>query len=238
MVCGEAQAGAAAGMIAARWPVGASEGGHPSDLAEKRIPAPHHGHEPTREEAVRALILKAAVAHGVGTAHDLADYYRQPIAESRMALRVLVGDGYLEEVSIEGWGDPAYLHPEAARPRAVRACALLSPFDPLVWFRPRTRRLFGFDYTIEIYTPAAKRKFGYYVLPFLQGERLTARVDLKADRGAKTLRVLAAYHEAGADPDYVAGPLVGELTALAGWLGLTSIAIEEKGNLASRLSRS
>jgi len=93
------------------------------------------------------------------------------------------------------------LYPEAARPRAARASALLSPIDPLLWFRPRTRRLFGFDYTIEIYTPAAKRKFGYYVLPFLQGERLTARVDLKADRRAKTLRVLAAYGEEGVDPD-------------------------------------
>ena len=119
----------------------------------------------------------------------------------------------------------------------MRACALPSPFDPLGWFRPRTRRLFGFDYTIEIYTPAAKRKFGYYVLPFLQEERLTARVDLEADRGTKTLRVLAANGEEGEDPDYAAGSLVTGLPALAGWQGLTSIAIEEKGNLASRRSR-
>ena len=101
------------------------------------------------------------MAHGIGTAHDLADYYRLPITESRMALRGLVGDGLLEQVAVESWAEPAYLHPGALRPRAVRACALLSPFDPVVWFRPRALRLFGFDYRIEIYTPAAKRKFGY-----------------------------------------------------------------------------
>jgi uncharacterized protein YcaQ len=205
------------------------------DLAEKRIPAEHHGHVPTREEAHRALLLKAAIAHGIGTASDLADYYRLNISESRKAIGAMVADGLLVETYVEGWVEPAYLHPEAARPRAIKAASLLSPFDPLVWFRPRTRRLFGFDYTIEIYTPAAKRKFGYYVLPFLQNERLTARVDLKADRPSKTLRVLAAYCEDGVDPDSVAGPLLAELTSLAGWLGLGDVAVESKGNLASRL---
>jgi len=208
------------------------------DLAEKRIPALHHGHAPSREEAVRALLLKAAAAHGIGTAHDLGDYYRLPISESRVALRALAAAGQLEEVSVEGWGDSAYMHPAAVRPRAVRACALLSPFDPLVWFRPRTRRLFGFDYTIEIYTPAAKRKFGYYVLPFLQGERLTGRVDLKADRSSGTLRILAAYHEDGEDPEHVAGVLMAELDRVREWLGLTRIDIDERGNLAARLRRS
>ncbi|MFN0101182.1 MAG: winged helix-turn-helix domain-containing protein [Bryobacteraceae bacterium] len=202
------------------------------DLAERRIPGEHHGHEPTREEAHRELILRAARAHGVGTAHDLADYYRLNITEARVALAGLAADGELEPVSVEGWAETAYLHPMAARPKAVRANALLSPFDPVVWFRPRTRRLFGFDYTIEIYTPAAKRKYGYYVLPFLQDERLTARVDLKAERAAKTLRVMAAYCEDGADPDAVKSPLLAELETLAGWLGLSSIAIERKGNLA------
>jgi len=150
----------------------------------------------------------------------------------------LAAAGQLEEVSVEGWGDSAYMHPAAVRPRAVRACALLSPFDPLVWFRPRTRRLFGFDYTIEIYTPAAKRKFGYYVLPFLQGERLTGRVDLKADRSSGTLRILAAYHEDGEDPEHVAGVLMAELDRVREWLGLTRIDIDERGNLAARLRRS
>jgi uncharacterized protein len=207
------------------------------DLAEKRIPAEHHGHAPSREEAIRALVLKAAAAHGLGTAHDLGDYYRLPITQSRTAVQSLVSDGLLEQVAVEGWAEPAYLHPAAARLRAVRACALLSPFDPVVWFRPRALRLFGFDYRIEIYTPAVKRKYGYYVLPFLQGERLTARVDLKADRGAGTLRVMAAYCEDGVDPDFVAGPLMAELTVLSGWLGLTSVAIEDKGDLAARLRK-
>lgn len=207
------------------------------DLAERRIPVAHHGHAPSRAEAVRALLLKAAGAHGVGTAHDLADYYRLSLSEARAGLEELVRQRQLELVSVEGWREAGYLHPLAARPRSVRACSLLSPFDPLVWFRPRTKRLFGFDYTIEIYTPAAKRKFGYYVLPFLQGERLTGRVDLKADRGAGTLRVLAAYHEAGEDPDFVAGPLLAELDTLRRWLGLARMEVEDKGNLATELMR-
>lgn len=202
------------------------------DLAERLIPAAHFGRAVSRGEAYRELLLLAARAHGVGTAHDLADYYRLNITEAKRALAELAGEGLLETVFVEGWAELAYLHPGAARPRAVRACALLSPFDPLVWFRPRAKRLFGFDYRIEIYTPAAKRVYGYYVLPFLQGERLTGRVDLKADRAAGVLRVLAAYHEEGVAPETVAGPLAGELRVLAGWLGLRDVEFGRKGNLA------
>lgn len=205
------------------------------DLAEKLIPAEHRGRTCTREEAYRDLLLRAASAHGIGTAKDLADYYRLNIVEAKKTLAALAAEGKIEHVQVEGWTESAFLHPEAARPRKVIAAALLSPFDPLIWFRPRVQRLFDFDYRIEIYTPAAKRKYGYYVLPFLQGERLTARVDLKADRAAKTLRVMAAYCEECAKPEEVAAPLLAELHTLAKWLDLDSVAIERKGNLASRL---
>lgn len=205
------------------------------DLAERRIPATHFRRDPSPDEARQELLLLAAQAHGIGTARDLADYYRLNIVEAKQSLASMVSAGHLEMVAVEGWPEPAYIDPAAARPKTVRATALLSPFDPLIWFRPRVRRLFGFDYTIEIYTPKAKRKFGYYVLPFLQEERLTARVDLKADRASKTLRVLAAYHEPGEDPATVARPLLAELETLAGWLGLTALSIEPAGNLSARL---
>lgn len=205
------------------------------DLAERLIPAEHFGRELSREEAQRELMLRAARAHGVGTAADLGDYYRLPITEARQAVARLAEEGQLERVEVEGWREAAYLHPEAERPRRVRASSLLSPFDPLVWFRPRASRLFGFDYRIEIYTPAAKRKYGYYVLPFLQDERITARVDLKADRAAGVLRVMAAHVEAGEDGGRVAGALLEELWTLAGWLELEGVEVEQKGNLARHL---
>ena len=205
------------------------------DLAERRIPAEHFHRTPSREEAVKELLLRAGRAHGIGTAHDLGDYYRLGIAEARRGLAELAGEGALEEVRVEGWDEPAYLHPEAERPRGVRGCAFLSPFDPLVWFRPRVERLFGFDYRIEIYTPAEKRKYGYYVLPFLQNGRLTGRADLKADRSAGVLRVMASYHEEGQDRDAVAKAMFAELVVMAGWLGLRNIVPEKRGNLASRL---
>ncbi len=205
------------------------------DLAERRIPAPHHSHAPSRDEAICALIEKAAQAHGVGTAHDLADYYRLNIVEAKQAIATLVASGALEQVSVETWREPAFLHPQAIEPRKTPANALLSPFDPLVWFRPRASRLFHFDYRIEIYTPQAKRRFGYYVLPFLQGENITSRVDLKANRPAGTLQVLAAWHEDSGDPHAIAAPLQTELEALARWLGLSRIDIAAKGNLAAFL---
>jgi hypothetical protein len=182
------------------------------------------------------MLRLAARAHGVGTASDLADYYRMPIGDARRCLDEMVQGGVLREARVEGWREPVYLHPGARRPRRIDAAALLSPFDPLIWHRARTMRLFGFDYRIEIYTPRAKRRWGYYVLPFLLGESLVARVDLKADRQARRLRVPAAHLERGEDPDRVAGALAGELLAMAGWLGLDAVTVGRRGRFAPALA--
>ncbi len=190
---------------------------------------------PTDHEAHRLLLLAAARAHGIGTVADLADYHRLKSAPSRRALDELVADGLLEKVRVESWKDPAYLHPDAAVPRAATGRALLSPFDPVVWFRPRLERLFGFHYRIEIYVPEPKRRYGYYVLPFLLGEHLVARVDLKADRHAKVLRVRGAFSEPGHDPGPVLGPLADELTEMADWLGLEDVVAGERGDLVGQL---
>ena len=165
---------------------------------------------PTVEEAQRELIRVAARATGVATEPDLGDYFRLPRGESKARVAELVAAGELLPVEVDGWDAPAYLWPEARRPRRVAARALLSPFDSLIWFRPRTERIFGFRYRIEIYTPAEKRVHGYYVLPFLLGEELVARVDLKSDRQAGVLRVQGAYAEEGADPAEVAAELAAD----------------------------
>ena len=206
------------------------------DLPERVVPAEHLGREIDPPEAQRELLRRAARAHGVGSARDLADYWRMPIGDARRRLAELVESGEIRRVEVAGWPKPAFLHPEARLPRRVDARALLSPFDPLVWFRPRIARLFGFDYTIEIYVPAPKRRWGYYVLPFLLGDRLVARVDLKADRKAGRLLVPSAWIEAGADPARVAAALAAELGTLAGWLGLGGIEVGRRGGLARRLS--
>ncbi len=206
------------------------------DLAERVIPAEHHGRKVEREEAQRELLRLAARSHGVGTAGDLADYYRMPIREARQRIAELVEAGDLREAQVEGWREPAYLHPKAKLPGRIEAAALLSPFDPVVWYRPRAARLFDFDYRIEIFTPQEKRRWGYYVLPFLLGERLVARVDLKADRAGKRLMVLAAYVEPETKPGAVADALAAELSAMAGWLGLEAVSVERRVGFARELA--
>jgi uncharacterized protein YcaQ len=206
------------------------------DLAERVLPPAHYGRRVSRADALRQLLGLAARAHGVGTAADLADYYRLPVREVRPALAELVSAGELRQVGVEGWREPAYLHREARLPRRIDAAALLSPFDPLVWYRPRVAKLFGFDYRIEIFVPREKRRWGYYVLPFLLGDRLVGRADLAADRGGRRLRVLSAYLEPGADVGATAAALAAELRSLASWLRLDTVAVEGKTGFARPLA--
>lgn len=193
------------------------------DLPSRVVPAHLREKTVSRHEAERALLDQAGRAHGVATAADLADYFRMSREAARPRLAELVEARRLHEVEVEGFREPAYLHAEARIPRRIAAQALLSPFDPVVRFRPRTRRLFAFDYRFEIFIPDEKRKWGTYVLPFLLGDRLVARADLKADRDAGKLRILAAHREAGpglpADA-VIAEALAAELGALATWMGL------------------
>lgn len=207
------------------------------DIPERVIPAEVLGQETPREaDAIRSLLELSARAHGIGTEIDLRDYFRLPIAETKTALAALVEDGALIPVTVEGWKQPAYLHRDARLPRKAGGTALLSPFDPLVWERARAERLFDFHYRIEIYTPAPKRKFGYYVLPFLQGERIAGRVCLKADRQAGVLRANASHHEAHALPHETAEAMAAELRLMAGWLGLAGVQAGTSGNLAAALA--
>jgi len=188
-------------------------------------------------EGARELVRRSARALGVGTDADLRDYYRLGPAEHRRALAELVEAGELEEVAVAGWRSPAYRRPGAAVPRRVTGRALLCPFDPLIWERERTERIFGFRYRIEIYVPEEKREYGYYVFPFLLDGELVARVDLKADRAAGVLRVQGAFVEPGAPPARVAAELAGELGVMAGWLELDKVVAGERGDLAEELRR-
>jgi len=205
------------------------------DLPERVFPAVNQAPTPDRGEAHRSLLAIAAQAMGVATERDLRDYFRLGVAEARKAVAELVEEAILTPVRVEGWDQPAYLWPSSPKPRAVRTNALLSPFDNLIWFRERTERMFGVRVRLEIYTPAHKRTHGYYVLPFLQDEAITARVDLKADRKAGKLLVLAAHAEPDADAA-TAGRLAGELALMASWLGLSGVEVRPTGDLAPNLS--
>ena len=205
------------------------------DLPERVLPA-HHDRDVAEDEAQRELVRRAARAHGVATTADLADYWRMRPAETRARVAELAEAGALRAVRVEGWSEPAWLHAEAAVPRSLTAAALLSPFDPVVWTRPRAERLFGFEYRIEIYTPEAARRWGYYVLPFLLDDRLVARVDLKADRAAGALLVQAAHAEDGVTHGAVAAALAAELRAMARWLGLDDVRVARRGDLARALA--
>ena len=205
------------------------------DLAERVLPrAILETPTPSDADAHRALLRIAARSLGVATVKDLRDYFRQSPEDAKPRVAELVESGELIPATVEGWGQPAYLHPDAARPRKLKAEALLAPFDPLIWERSRTERLWGVRYRIEIYTPAHKREHGYYVLPFLLDQALVARVDLKSDRAARTLRVQAAHAEPDA-PAETAERLAVELKRMAGWLGLDRVAVERRGDLAERL---
>jgi uncharacterized protein len=194
---------------------------------------------PTPDEATaqRELLLLAARLHGVGTVGDLADYFRIRNPDARPRIAELVEDGRLEQLEVRGWPQPAYALPDVIVPRRMAGAALLVPFDPLIWQRERTERLFGFRYRIEIYTPAHKRVHGYYVLPFLLGDALVARVDLKADRAARVLRVQSAWVEPGA-PAHTAEALAAELALMAQWLAMDAIVVEPRGDLAPALAKS
>jgi uncharacterized protein YcaQ len=205
-------------------------------IPEKVLPKAVHGAPtPDRDEAQRELIRIAARAQGVATERDLRDYFRMGVAETRARIAELVDAGDLVPVAVKGWGQPAYLDPGARRPRKVAAHALLSPFDNLIWFRERAERVFGVRVKLEIYTPAEKRTHGYYVLPFLQGDAITARVDLKAERKAGVLAVQSAHGEPWADAE-TPGALAEELRTMARWLGLEQVRVQPKGDLAAALA--
>ncbi|NBH05046.1 crosslink repair DNA glycosylase YcaQ family protein [Amycolatopsis sp. SID8362] len=207
------------------------------DLTERVVPPDVLARTVSAEEGARGLIERSARALGVATETDLRDYYRLGPAPARQAVAELVESGVLEPVSVRGWKAVAYRHAEARTPRSVTGRALLCPFDPLIWERARTERLFGFHYRIEIYVPEPKRVYGYYVFPFLLDGELVARVDLKSDRAAGVLRVHGAFAEVGADKARVLPELAGELRHMAEWLGLSGVAVGTRGDLAKPLAK-
>jgi uncharacterized protein YcaQ len=207
------------------------------DLTERVLPREILNRPtPSEADAKRELVRLSARALGVATEPDLRDYFRISHTSCKAAVAELVEAGELIPLGVDGWDAPGYLWHEARRPRRVAARALLSPFDSLVWYRERTERIFGFRYRIEIYTPEPKRQYGYYVLPFLLGENLVGRVDLKADRQNGVLRVQSAWTERGHDPTYVAQELAAELATTAKWLELDGIEVAPRGDLAPGLA--
>jgi uncharacterized protein YcaQ len=208
------------------------------DVPERAIPAGVlAAPTPNEGEARKALLEIGARALGVGTVADLTNYFMLNTPKSRSAIDELVEEGVLVPVSVDGWKQRTYRHRDARLPRKVEATALLTPFDNLVWRRQRDEQLFDFHYRIEIYTPAPNRVYGYYVLPFLHGDRIVARVDVKADRKAKTLVVPGAFGEQGIDVGEVAEALAGELVLMATWLGLERVTVGRKGDLTTPVRR-
>ena len=206
------------------------------DLPERVIPKQHLNSEtPGHDEALAELLMLSAKAMGVATADDLADYYRIRMPAARPVLRRLVEAGDLVAVEVEGWDRPGYLHPDAKLPRSARGTALLSPFDNLIWYRPRVERLWDFHYRIEIYVPEQDRVHGYYVLPFLWNGDLVARVDLKTDRRDNALQVRGAFAEPGVDKRAVGRALRKELDLVASWLGLDDVVVARNGDLHGSL---
>ncbi len=221
------------------------------DIPERVLPEAIRRADPVApSEAKKALLVRAARAMGVGTAKDIAQYFhidawwdrrwvngRRPPANTNVLFDELVEEARLQRVQVEGWKQPGYMATDARVPRSVDVRAIVSPFDPILWERKWTKAVFDFDYQIEIYVPGPKRIYGYYVLPFLIGDRFAARVDLKADRKTSTMMVHAAYLERGFDARGVAEALAGELRSMAAWLSLDAFAVQLKGNLAAPLKR-
>ncbi|MCA1694471.1 MAG: winged helix DNA-binding domain-containing protein [Actinobacteria bacterium] len=206
------------------------------DLPERVLPAEVLTRRVDAEQGARELIARASAALGVATEADLRDYYRLGSQRSRTAITQLVETGELQPVMVRGWQAPTYRHCDARTPRRISGAALLCPFDPLIWDRARTKRLFGFRYRVEIYVPEHRRSHGYYVFPFLLDGKLVARVDLKADRSAALLRVPGAFAEPGiADASRVVTELAGALKEMAQWLELDGIAIGQRGDLVAAL---
>jgi uncharacterized protein YcaQ len=202
------------------------------DLTERTLPGQVIARPtPSIEDAQRELVRISMRAMSVATERDLRDYFRLPTADAKARISELVEAGELQPAAVEGWKQAAYLDPSAGMaksPRSADRRALLSPFDSLIWERDRTERLFGFRYRLEIYTPRHRREHGYYVLPFLLGDRLVARVDLKSDRLRSTLRVLRAHLEPDVSRDEVTEPLREELQSLGRWLGLERLVLSRQ----------
>jgi uncharacterized protein YcaQ len=205
------------------------------DLTERVVPPEIAAREIPEPDAVRELVLRAATAHGIGTESDLRDYYRLQRSQTLPAIAELVAEGELEPVEVAGWDKPAYLRAGAATPRRIEGAALLCPFDPLVFCRPRIERIFDFHYRIEIYTPEHKRVHGYYVFPFLLDGELVGRVDLRAERAKGRLLVPGAFAEPGHGTAETAAALRDSLREMADWLELDDIVFGERGDLAPLL---
>ena len=207
------------------------------DLPERVLPAEQLNTTVSEADGRKELLRCASRSLGVATLHDLADYYRMSPKDVAPLVEELVEEGMLQAVAVEGWSAQGYLSRDARLPREIRGASLLSPFDPVVWFRPRAERLFDFHYRIEIYVPAAKRRWGYYVLPFRVGDRIVARVDLKADRQAGMLRVMRSHLELHAEPGDTAARLASELRELQQWLKLDGIGVVRHNAFSRQLAK-